>query len=809
MEKVVVGIFFGMLMIGSVFASANIIGLDKEKNNFNELTVTIPIGNYEIKKTGYRDNIYLEDFGILNIPGKPNLPSKIFSIAIPPGTTMKDISFDKGKGIILDGIYNINQVNLPRVIGLENPKIYEQELARYNKNYKSVYNSNDVYPSSIVQFEKTAGFRKYNLVDIKVNPFTYKPLSKQLTFYPDITVTVSYTYPKTFSPQEIMIDNNEKTEKVAEQLILNYNQAKNWYPTGKGSRDNYDYVIITLESLESSITELVSWEEAKGKNVYVATTTWINNNYDGYDLAEKMRNFLRDKYPEESWGILDVCLIGHWDDVPIRLTAQNTGYGRPETDFYYAELSLPDSNSWDSDGDHQYGEDSDPVDMYAEVNVGRIPWSDPDTVEHICEKSVAYEENNDPSFKENILLLGAFFWPDTDNAVLMEYKTDPDEHPWMEDWTMVKMYEDAQSPYECDYDLSYNNVETVWSQGSFAFVDWAGHGSPTACFEYYPSQAFVDTNLCQYLNDDYPAIIFADACSNSDTSETNIGMKMLEQGAVGFLGATKVAYGYHGWDDPYDGAASSMDYFFTTCVTSTNYTQGQAQQWALAEMYTYGLWYYPKFETFEWGALWGNPNLGMKYHPASVDINITSVNNGWNFVSLPFQIPDLTPTISLDLLTIKTNNGLNSYSWSDAITAGIIDPSVFGWDRNNQIYIFSSSIEPGYGYWLYAYEECEIWIENITLSTKNEITNLQQNWNIIGSAFDQSINLENVIVNYNNIDYTWSEATDPVNGPIVDPSVFGWDRNNQIYIFSTELLPGHAYWIYSYEPCTLILPAGT
>jgi len=611
MEKVVVGIFFGMLMIGSVFASANIIGLDKEKNNFNELTVTIPIGNYEIKKTGYRDNIYLEDFGILNIPGKPNLPSKIFSIAIPPGTTMKDISFDKGKGIILDGIYNINQVNLPRVIGLENPKIYEQELARYNKNYKSVYNSNDVYPSSIVQFEKTAGFRKYNLVDIKVNPFTYKPLSKQLTFYPDITVTVSYTYPKTFSPQEIMIDNNEKTEKVAEQLILNYNQAKNWYPTGKGSRDNYDYVIITLESLESSITELVSWEEAKGKNVYVATTTWINNNYDGYDLAEKMRNFLRDKYPEESWGILDVCLIGHWDDVPIRLTAQNTGYGRPETDFYYAELSLPDSNSWDSDGDHQYGEDSDPVDMYAEVNVGRIPWSDPDTVEHICEKSVAYEENNDPSFKENILLLGAFFWPDTDNAVLMEYKTDPDEHPWMEDWTMVKMYEDAQSPYECDYDLSYNNVETVWSQGSFAFVDWAGHGSPTACYEYYPSQAFVDTSTCNSLNDDYPAIIFADACSNSDTDELNIGKAMLKKGGVGFLGATKVAYGMHAWDDPMDGSSQSLDYFFTTCCTSGDYTQGEAQQYGLIQMYQNNLWYYSKYETFEWGALWGNPDLTM------------------------------------------------------------------------------------------------------------------------------------------------------------------------------------------------------
>jgi hypothetical protein len=28
-------------------------------------------------------------------------------------------------------------------------------------------------------------------------------------------------------------------------------------------------------------------------------------------------------------------------------------------------------------------------------------------------------------------------------------------------------------------------------------------------------------------------------------------------------------------------------------------------------MYIHGLWYYVKYEMFEWGALWGNPNIGM------------------------------------------------------------------------------------------------------------------------------------------------------------------------------------------------------
>ncbi|MCK4902015.1 MAG: hypothetical protein KAS76_01560, partial [Thermoplasmatales archaeon] len=357
------------------------------------------------------------------------------------------------------------------------------------------------------------------------------------------------------------------------------------------------------------VSSLANWEQSKGKSVKVVTISWISSNYNGHDLAEEMRNFLRDKYPSGEWGIEDVCLVGHYDDVPMRRCEQSTGYGKPETDYYYAELSLPDSQSWDQDGDYKYGENSDPIDFYAEVNVGRIPWSSSTTVSNICQKSVDYEQNDDPAFKNNILLLGAFFWSDTDNAVLMEEKID---QPWMSDWTMTKLYEQGYSSYSSDYNLDYNTVKSVWSSGSYAFVDWAGHGSPTSCHVMYSKgSAFVDSNTCNFLNDDYPSIVFADACSNSDTDYLNIGQAMLKQGAVGFLGATQVAYGMPGWNDPYDGSSQSMDYFFTTKVTSGDYTQGEAHQWALLEMYTNGLWYYTNYEMFQWGALWGNPDLGI------------------------------------------------------------------------------------------------------------------------------------------------------------------------------------------------------
>ena len=616
MKKILYSILVCTLMVSSVLASATFVNNNENENNDPVLfeiedgiiSTSMNFGSYEILNSDEGDEIAVEDFGHRLISGMPNLPSKIFSIAIPPGAEFTGLSYEILDSDLVSGFYEVKPVPVPLPMGEIDEETQAKEKAKYDENYKTTYGSDDPYPSENIQLVQTGGFRKYNLVDVRVMPITYHPVSGQLIYHSSISIDVSYTFPEGFNYNEIMIDDIESVEKIAEDTIYNYQQAKDWYPTGPSGRETYDFVIITLDSLEDDVKELVEWEEAKGKDVFVATTDWIDDEYDGYDLAAKMRNFLRDKYPSQSWGILDVCLVGDYDSVPMRYTAQGC-----DTDFYYAELTKTDEESWDDDGDHYYGESGDPIDFHSEINVGRIPWDDGGIVQDICEKTKAYEQTNDPSYKKNVLLIGTFFWPDTDNAVLMELKSDPEENPWMEDYTNVKMYEYDQTVYkdECDYDVSYNKVREIWSEGTFSFVNYAGHGSPTACYEYYPQQAFVDTDTCTYLDDNYPSIIFAAACSNSYTGQDNIGQMMLKQGAVGFLGATEVAYGFHGWNDPYDGATASLDYFFFTKCTSGDYTQGAAHQWGLLEMYTHDLWYDNYLETFEWGALWGNPDLTM------------------------------------------------------------------------------------------------------------------------------------------------------------------------------------------------------
>ncbi len=623
-------------------------------NTSESITIAIPVGEYSIDSRTDGNIATIENFGYLLIPGKPKLPSRIFPVALPPGAEVISVTYDVGEVIELSGTYDIPPSPLPRAIGQEDPEVYQRDKLQYDTNYESVYGSSDVYPVQAVELVQTGMYRKYNLVDIRVTPFAYYPQTRQLVYHSDIVVTISYVINDKRADADIGDDNLAYSEKTAAEMILNYDQASQWYSSDGLKRGLFSFVIITLDALTTAVTPLVDWEIVRGRTVQVVTTSWINTNYTGYDEAQRIRNFLRDKYPADQWGIENVLIVGDYDDIPMRQTVQDWGYGPVKTDLYYAELSYPDSLSWDSNDNYQWGDDDDEIDFYSEVNVGRIPWSGTTDVEKICLKTVAYDQNADPSFKKNMLLLAGYFWNDdpnpvTDCAVLMEQKVD---HPWFADWTFTRMYEKNStcwSDYDCDYPLLSSNVMAVWPNEPFAFVNWAGHGSPTSSHIYgIGAPAFISSYNCPSLNDNYPAIIFADACSNSDPQYVNIGKAMIKDGAVGFLGATEVAGGMPGWSGPLDGSSQSLDYFFTKYITSGDYTFGEAHQKALREMYLYSLWGGAvKYQMFQWGNIWGSP--GIMINRLTIEIRAES--------DLPEYINHTEPTI----ITVRITEGADTY----------------------------------------------------------------------------------------------------------------------------------------------------
>jgi hypothetical protein len=192
--------------------------------------------------------------------------------------------------------------------------------------------------------------------------------------------------------------------------------------------------------------------------------------------------------------------------------------------------------------------------------------------------------------------------------------------------------------------------------------------------------------------------------------------------------------------------------------------------------------------------IWAIDNAGNINTSEIYTFTMKEPEGGWYIISIPVS----NPVLKADLI-IEYNG--SSYSWDDAVTGGLIDYSVFGWDRSMQCYGTMNSLDGGFGYWLFTYRD-GINILPPTMKREETITTLSSGWNMVGLPMNQSVNLTDIIVEYNGSDYTWSNATSVVND-ILDASVWGWDRLDQQYVLADSLIPLYGYWIFSNKQCTL------
>ncbi len=58
------------------------------------------------------------------------------------------------------------------------------------------------------------------------------------------------------------------------------------------------------------------------------------------------------------------------------------------------------------------------------------------------------------------------------------------------------------------------------------------------------------------------------------------------------------------------------------------------------------------------------------------------------------------------ILVSQTDSQVKEISWPDALTTGLVSDYIFSWDQTSQYYSFVDNLQPGYAYWLYAYQPC-------------------------------------------------------------------------------------------------------
>ncbi len=337
--------------------------------------------------------------------------------------------------------------------------------------------------------------------------------------------------------------------------------------------DGYDYIILTTDDLLENVeaSDFVSWKESIGFSINILSITdTLIQNQPGNDLPAKIRNFLRSYY--ETWGINYVLIIGSHESIPMRycypdpnnhqfnIYNWNIG-GEVPTDYYYADLSKPDEESWDSDQDGYYGEFiQDQPDFTAEVYVGRIPTSDPDRISYTLNKITTFEQNTD-AWKNNALHAGSMLFYKYED---FQYDIDHDidgatclqaiEEDFMQDWTISHLSEqEGISPSIYPWDtLTEPEFTKEWRTGTYAVVNWAGHGSATGVGrtiwdhdnngngipEHANNEIIGEAqiNIWSDLEDDYPSIVFAVSCLvgyPEPTGYGNLGIDLLTKESMG------------------------------------------------------------------------------------------------------------------------------------------------------------------------------------------------------------------------------------------------------------------------------------
>lgn len=381
------------------------------------------------------------------------------------------------------------------------------------------------------------------------------------------------------------------------------------------NKDTFNYIIVTTEELTNAIlaSSFIQWKESIGyKTKIVKIKDTEINDQQGDDLPAKVRNFLREYYP--IWEIKYVLIVGDHDTIPMRYcypdptnhknTAGIVGGdgGDVPTDYYYADLTDSDADSWDSDGDGFYGEyGEDDPDFHAEISIGRIPTSNPNRVSYTLDKTVAFEQ--DTSSWKNSALHGGAFWYFTnennngrdayDGATCMNEM----EVNLMQGWS-VNHYSEQDGLEKSVFNWPALTEEAFagdWHDAQFSVINWGAHGWSTGASNKIWSWDDGDgvpegheVEWCSFissfsdLDDDHPAIVFGISCvinypeSNQDG---NIGIDLLTKpsygASVGVVASTRSPWGTSGWPDNLGGAESQC-YEFNRFMIVEKETVGDA-----------------------------------------------------------------------------------------------------------------------------------------------------------------------------------------------------------------------------------------
>ncbi|MGD8628696.1 MAG: C25 family cysteine peptidase, partial [bacterium] len=440
-----IGVFvlLTVLALGFALPAGTCLAATVEVVAPEELTVEIMsnLDDFSFRSEGGYDYVEAEGAALLPEGGIPALPRVPYHVAIPAGMRLDSIVATPGPGILLEGRFNI--------VPTQPPAILSGGAAAWTAGRPDIYMSDDAFPANVLGGVHEGFMGDTKILSFHVSPFSFNPASGSLRFFEIIDVRVVLAPASSARPFRRGGPRRERFVRMVEDMVANPEKVPEYSVTGGPchllgagmlEEADFEYVVVTPDSLASTFQPLVDWKSQKGVTATCVTLEWILANYTGDNTQDIVRNFLKDAY--QTWGTVWVLLGADTGILPSRqvfaMDAEMGANGnRIRSDLYFADLD----GTWNDNGVSPYGEVDDNVDMYPELIVGRAPAQNIAEAVVFVDKVLTYEKNPPSAYPLKMLMPGEILWTDplTDAGVGLD-RIDEDLIPPRFD-PITKLYE--------------------------------------------------------------------------------------------------------------------------------------------------------------------------------------------------------------------------------------------------------------------------------------------------------------------------------------------------------------------------------
>ncbi len=417
-------ILFWVLLVNCVISNlvkCKTIPLLQRKTEFIEKTFYFDNLSFRkpntVKDKDY-DIVEIKGTGAITKIGEPLLPIKFYQILLPPDATLNEVEIVSKEEHVVSGNYIIYPAQPPKPIS-------SQKTSEFVLPKKEIYESNKPYPAEIVGNYHTGTLSGFRIGSFSVAPIKYIPTKGELKQITKLKIRIYYKRNKV-SNKAVWGRHKELIKSQVKRLIINPEDISRWSPpnkmgTGTTSKslqeDTIDYVIVAPELDTIYFQPLAYWKTKKGVPAKMVAKEWIDVNYTGDNLREKIKNFIRDA--NTTWGAIWFLLGGDGADESGWMPERGC-YGYVASIPYpYIDKQIPSErywedldNNWNYDGDALYGEKDDgmsgaDIDMYEDIWIGRASVNTASKAQTVVNNILTYEKSPATNYIENILLCSA------------------------------------------------------------------------------------------------------------------------------------------------------------------------------------------------------------------------------------------------------------------------------------------------------------------------------------------------------------------------------------------------------------------